>query len=128
MYYDGHNNSTEVISLAPLARTATANGTGVDLQGYQSCEFYVITGTMTDGAHTINLQESDDNSTYTSIADADILGIEPALVLTDDNVIKKAGYLGRKRYVRVITTVSGATTGGVYCAIVQRGRPFTRPQ
>lgn len=124
---DLYNRISVAASLQFAARTATTNGATVDLKGYQSAVFVVHTGVMTDGTHTIDLQESDDDSTWTSVAAADIIGTEPALVLTDDNVIETAGYGGSKRYVRAISTVSGTTTGGVYGAYVIRGNSSARP-
>lgn len=116
-------------SLAPAARTASANGTGVDLQGFDAAVVVVETGTITDGTHTIEVQESDElASGYTAVADADLQGTEPAIGGPDDNKVYEIGYLGTKRYVRVAVTVAGATTGGVYAAHVVRGRPRKQPK
>src|SRR5690606_18397243 len=52
------------VSLAPAARTANANGIGVDLQGYDGALIEVATGVITDGTHTIEVKESDDNVTF----------------------------------------------------------------
>lgn len=61
-------------TLAPAARTASANGTGVDLRGYESATVLIESGTITDGTHTPKLQESDDNTTYTDVAAGDLIG------------------------------------------------------
>lgn len=113
-------------SLAPAARTATANGTGVDLQGFGSCAVVWNVGAITDGTHTPKLQESDDNSTFTDVAAADQSGTLAALVASTN---QEVGYLGRKRYVRAVITVTGSpSTGGVYAALVVRGGAKTLPQ
>jgi hypothetical protein len=39
-------------TLAPAARTASANGTGVDLQGFEAVAVVITPGTITDGTHT----------------------------------------------------------------------------
>lgn len=122
MMRDLKNNLDAVLSLSPAARTASANGTGVDLKGYEAALVLVQTGTITDGTHTIEVQESDDNSTFTAVADADLQGTEPAIGATDDDKVFEIGYLGAKRYIRVAVTVASATTGGVYAASVARGR------
>lgn len=128
---DLYNNTLIRQSLVPSARTASANGTGVDRNGsgamYQSALIVVTTGTITDGTHTIEVQDSDDNSTFAPVADSYLQGSEPAIGGPDDNVVFHIGYLGRKRYLRVITTVSGATTGGVYGAVVVLGDPRVMP-
>jgi len=118
---DLYNELSGAISLAPAARTATANGTGVDLAGYEGALITIVAGTITDGTHTIDIQESSDNTTFTSVAAADLIGTEPVLNNTTNNQVSKVGYIGSKRYVRVVSTVASATTGGVYAAIVERG-------
>lgn len=113
-------------SLAPAARTSTANGTGVDLQNYGSAMVVWNVGAITDGTHTPSIQESDDNSTFTAVAAADLSGTAVALVASTNQEI---GYTGTKRYIRAVTTITGSpSTGGVYAALVVRGRPRTLPQ
>lgn len=113
-------------SLAPAGnRTASANGTGVDLQGYDGALVIVAAGTITDGTHTPKVQESDDNSAFTDAAAADLVGT--ALVAITTNSVQKISYVGAKRYIRAATTVSGATTGGMYVAYVVRGDASRRP-
>jgi len=124
---DLYNNLSVAQSLAPAARTADENGAGVDLQGFHGAMVVVHTGAITDGTHTIEVQESDDDSTYTAVADADLQGSEPAIGAADDNKIYEIGYMGTKRYIRAVVTVAGATTGGVYDAVVVRGAPRKAP-
>lgn len=121
------NNISAAITLPPATRTADANGTGVDLRGYGSAAVIVVTGTITDGTHAITVQESDDNSTWSDVADADLIGTEPSIGAADDNKLYEIGYRGRKRYLRANVAVSGATNGGTYGAIVVRGRPQVAP-
>lgn len=114
------------VSLAPVGnRTASANGTGVDIQGYDGAEVVIVAGTITDGTHTPKVQESDDNSTYTDVAAADLVGT--ALVAITASSVQRISYVGIKRYIRVATTVSGTTTGGMYVATVNRGYPSRGP-
>jgi hypothetical protein len=109
-------------SLTPAGnRTSSANGTGVDLQGYDGAVVVVSAGTITDGTHTPKVQESDDNSTFTDVASTDLAGT--ALVAITANSVQRISYVGNKRYIRVATTVSGTTTGGMYTASVLRGYP-----
>lgn len=121
---DIHNQLGFATSLGPAARTATANGTGVDLSGYRAAAVFFHVGTITDGTHTPKIQESDDNSSFTDVAAADQSGTLAALA---SNVNQEVAYLGTKRYIRAVSTVSGATTGGVYTALVVRGAPLTTP-
>ena len=112
-------------SLAPAARTTTANGTGVALAGFNSVAILFVVGAITDGTHTVKVQESDDNSTYTDVAAGDLIGSLSAL---SANTNQKVGYKGSKPYVRAVTTITGSTsTGGVYSAVVIRGDAIKQP-
>ena len=121
---DLKSNIDIVTSLAPAARTATASGSGVDLRGYESAVATFITGTVTDGTHTPSVEESDDDSTYTAVASADLLGSLAALA---SNVVQRVGYRGGSRYIRAKITVSGASTGAVDAALVIRGNATRQP-
>lgn len=110
--------------IAAAAITATAEGTGVDLQGFNSACVVFSPGTITDGTHTPSVEESDDNSNWTTVADADLQGTLAALA---SNTIQRVGYKGNKRYIRAVSTVAGASTGGVYGADVILGDPSLAP-
>lgn len=109
----------------------TVNGTGVDLNenkdASRSAMLIVLTGTVTDGSHAVVLQESDDNSTWSTVAAADLQGSAPTITSSDDDVIRELGYTGSKRYLRASVTTSGATAGGAFAAVVLRGFPRRQP-
>jgi len=112
----------------------TVNGTAIDLwsntvgdQVFRSALAVVQTGTITDGTHTVEVQESDDNSSFTAVADADLQGTEPAIGAANDNVVYEIGYRGTKRYIRVTVVTSGATTGGTFGAVLILGIPRRLP-
>lgn len=121
------SNMSAVASLAPKARTTSENGAGVDLRDYRSAAVVVVAGAITDGTHTIEIQDSADNSTFAPVAAAYLQGTEPVLDTNDDDSLVSIGYIGGKRYIRVVSTVAEATTGGVYGALVVRGRPVSGP-
>lgn len=119
-------------SLLPATRTnGTVNGSAVDRKedgcDYQTVLVLVTAGTITDGTHTIEVQDSDDGSNFTAVADAFLQGAEPAIAAADDNKDYAIGYTGLKRYVRVAVTTAGATTGGVFGAAVLLGSPAVAP-
>lgn len=131
-----YNHVRAVATLAIAAHAATANGTSVDraLSGasgtdewFQSAMLLVHTGTVTDGSHAIKLQDSDDNTTWTDVASADLQGELPTVTSTDDDTVFEVGYIGHKRYLRAVTTVTGATSGGTYGASILIGFPNTIP-
>lgn len=115
-------------TLAPAARTADVDGDGVDLAGFDAAVVAIHVGAWTDGTHTFEVQESDDDSTYTAVADADLDGAEPVVddASSDDSVVE-IGYHGRSRYLRVAVTTSGTTSGAVYGATVVRGKARKLP-
>lgn len=129
MQRDLYNNAEPVQSLAPAARTdGTVNGTGVDLQGFASAMAIIALGGWTDGTHSFELQESDDNSDYSAVADADLQGTEPVMDAGDEDlVVHRIGYQGSKRYIRVSVTVASSETGAVYGASILRGHPTYAP-
>lgn len=113
-------------SILPAAYTATQTGSSSDLQGYQSATVEINAGTWTDGTHVFEVQESDDDSTFTAVADGDLIGSEPTIdAATEDETVHTIGYIGTKRYVRVVATLSGTTTGMEFSVNVIKGHPHT---
>jgi len=128
MRLDLKNGFDAAQSLRPQARTASANGTGVDLAGFDGAVVVIDVGLWTDGSHTFEVQDSPDNSTFTAVADSFLQGAEPVVDgATDDDQIYRIGYLGVGKFLRVITTVSGTTTGAVYAAAIVRGKGRKQP-
>lgn len=118
-----------VQSLVPISRTAAANGTGVDTIGFNSASVVfsggAIGGTATP-TFTFELQESDDNTTFTAVADIDKRGDEP--VVTTANTVSQVGYIGNKRYIRAaLKTVAGTSPTLDCSATVILGHPSVAP-
>jgi hypothetical protein len=124
---DLYHPISPAISLVPDVRTADENGRGVDVLGFESALVVVATGTIIDGKHTIELQESYDNEFFTAVADEDFLGMEPIITDTASSKTYKVGYIGNQRYIRVVTTVENADEGGVYSAVVLRSNARHQP-
>jgi hypothetical protein len=137
---DLSNNISPAVSLAAAVRTAAANGTGVDLQGYESATVLVDVGaegdTLSSSVHfEISLEESDDDSTYTDVAQASIIDgtiASGGIFLKLDGTtggdpdstggIFRVGYVGNKRYIRVVIAKTGThSTGTPIGAMVVRG-------
>ncbi|WP_063735618.1 hypothetical protein [Streptomyces sp. RTd22] len=119
-------------TLAIALRTnGTVNGTTVDLHenkdASRSAMLIVQSGTITDGSHAVTLQESDDGSSWGTVAAADLQGSAPTVTSTDDDALFELGYKGVKRYLRAVVTTSGATTGGTLGAVILRGFPRRVP-
>lgn len=126
-----YTNVTARASINPAAHTATVTGTGVDrnvgADMHRTAMVVVHTGVITDGTHTIEVQDSDDDTTFTAVADQFLQGTEPEIGLADDNKLYFIGYIGVRRYLRVVSTVATATTGGIYGALIALGEPRRGP-
>src|SRR5690242_18880896 len=96
------------VSVAPQS-VGTVNGTGIDLSGAEAALIILNSGAATTPA-TVKVQESDDNSTWNDVADADLIGLtgNTSGVAQTASTIAKVSYVGAKRYVRVITTAGTA--------------------
>lgn len=117
-----------VTTIAPAAAaTATATGTSVDLAGYRTAAVVLHTGVFTDGTFTPTVEESDNNSDWTTVAAGDLSGAFPAITTANDATIYEVGYLGAKRYLRLVMTETAASTGALFSAVVVRGNPVTAP-
>ena len=108
-------------TIAPVTKTEgltgdVTTGSGVDLQGFEGATFHIQLGTIVhaDSTGAITFEESDDDSSYSAVAAADIIGddVVSALVVATSGANRKKGYIGTKRYVRAKATVTtGASTG-----------------
>lgn len=109
--------------LTALMRAPGTFGTGdgttssVDMQGFQSLLISIAVGvfnfTSTNKFQVI-VKESDDNTTFTTVADTDLEGIEAASVhrlydasATDASTVTELYYRGNKRYVQLTLDESG---------------------
>lgn len=106
---DLKNNLVVAQSVAPATKTATAQGSGVDLQGAKSAMVVFNPGTIASGSWTASVEESDTGDTspdtYTAVAAADLEGTPGALAT---NTIQKIGYKGTKRYIRGVATTASS--------------------
>lgn len=128
---DLYNKQSAINSLRAAARTATVNGTGVDLRGYESALVVIDLGTFagTTPTATFQVQESDDNTTFTAVAAADLHGGALAGIdTTNDEQLHVRGYIGTKRYVRVAITAIAGTGPSLPCsASIIRGHARVAP-
>ena len=127
---DLSNNISPVVSIINAVKTAAGNGTGVDLQGYESATVLVDVGaegdTLSGSVYfEVSLEHSDDNSTYSDCAQADIIDGTIAaggIFLKLDGTtggdpdtaggIFRVGYVGGKRYIRVVLAKTGTHSNG----------------
>lgn len=136
---DLHNNINVVTCIAPVAVGTTGTGqTGsvIDCKGYDSVEFVLHYGAITATAATFTptILHGDATGSMASAAAADLLGTEAAAGLaaaarvdgSTENVAKRIGYIGGKRYVQA-KIVSTATAGTPVSAAAVLGNAHRAP-
>lgn len=122
------NSLSVVPTIAPAARAnVVTNGASVDRAGFFGVMAVIQAGVITDGSHAFVLQDSADGSVFANVAAADQQGPSPTLTSANSNTVHRIGYLGTRRFLRVVSTGTGATTGGVFGASIVRGGPRHAP-
>ncbi len=136
---DLHNNTRVVTAIVPAAIGANGTKTGlvVDRQGYGGVEWVVSYGSVTTTGTVVTVVafEGDVTGTLTSIADTALLGTEALASLaagarvagTGKEVVKRLGYVGNKRYVRLNVVQTGVTSVGVVGAAAVLHKPSVGP-
>lgn len=130
------NNLDMDKSIAPqfVNSNTTLTGTGVDLRGYEGALVVIqsgaIAGSASANVYTPEVQESDSSDTgFTAVADANLLPTTTPEASAahnggTDNTVTKIGYIGTKRYIRVVLNCTAFTTAGGYiCANIIKGNP-----
>jgi hypothetical protein len=98
-------------ALSPAVQAATIKGSAIDTAGFNSVAIVVNSGAIVSaGDFTATLQHSDTTTDgdFTNVTAADQTGAFPASLAADASV--KAGYVGTKRYVRVVLTKNSGTS------------------
>ena len=126
------NATTVDQTIQPNAYSTTQQGSGIDFQNSSSHMFIADIGFYTgDGTYTFSVEESDDNSTWVTAPGDEIRGVIPVISSsTGTNEAHVFAYIGiDHRYIRVVCTVSGWTTGVLGYGVVAvkdafRGIPY----
>lgn len=132
---DLHNNIDVRRAISPVVATDDTAIVSqiIDCAGFDGVEFAIITGTLADADATFAvLVEHDDASnlaTAAAVADSQLLGTEAGASFTfaADNVTKKIGYIGTKRYVRLTITPTGNIGNAPVAAVAIMGFPKLAP-
>jgi len=136
-YLDLENNTVIAAGVDPIVGDTAGgdvDGTAVDLKGFRYCTFIGSVGIEGDtysGSvyHEFNVEESDDDSTYTDVAAADlttsvtsISTVTGCYGLVDAAAeapgIFQTTYIGNKRYVRSVTVAGGTHSNGTPLSVV----------
>lgn len=116
---------SQIVVGTAIALTAVANGedvagVAIDRQGSEGLEIIFQVGAYTDGSVTPLIEDSDDNVTYTAVADADLTNTEASAALTAAGV-SSIGYVGWKRYVKASAVTAAGSTLSVGASFVKFG-------
>jgi len=128
-----YSNNLAVSALPYAARSSNeaTNGTTVDLalykNNFRSVMFVVNAHTITDGTHTVTVQESANNSDWTAIPTARVQGSLPAVGGDDDNTVHSFGVVPNQRYVRIVVTDADSSSGGAISAVAVIGAGSDNP-
>ncbi len=106
---DGSQGHKSIIAIAAVdaGDNTLLVGEVIDTANFDSLTFEFNTGIMADGGATWTVTVYDDDAvgmgTESAVADAFLIGTEAAVSWdhADDASVRKIGYIGPKRYVRV---------------------------
>jgi hypothetical protein len=120
-----HNIGTK-LAVAPAVQTASVNGLSIDTKDFGSLAFVIATGAI-DAAGVFNakIQESDTGTSGWTDVDPELVTGAFASPLAA-NSTTKAGYIGYKRYARLVLT-KGTGTSLVIGAVAVQDHAIKRP-
>ncbi|MBL4757490.1 MAG: hypothetical protein JKY32_07585 [Rhizobiales bacterium] len=139
---DMHSEMTAVAALGAAVLAADNTPVAIDLQGYNAAEILLnigIGGITFDATNKVEfvLTHSDDNTTYTNVADADMLGvsgisngiIKSLVAAHAAAAVYRSGYIGNKRYLKILANFSGTHGAGTpIAATVLKSEGHDSPQ
>lgn len=117
---DEYNEASPAVLIGNATLSADNTPGAVDLQGFQACNIMLsvgVGGITFSGTNKVEfvLTHSDDDTTYTNVTDADMLGVSSI----SSGIIKSLtaahaaaavylyGYVGGKRYLKLLADFSG---------------------
>ncbi|KKC24926.1 hypothetical protein [Sphingomonas sp. SRS2] len=105
----------------------------IDLQGYHSLVFIIAAGSLADADATFAVLvedgETNNLADAAAVADGFLRGTEAdaSYTFADDNVVKKIGYVGNKRYVRLTITPANNASAALFSAVAIKGDAELQP-
>lgn len=123
-------DTAEALPYAVRTANAAVNGTAIDTarggNNYREVMFIFKTETVTDGTVAVTIEESAaSGSGY--VAAARVLGTLPAVTTADDNTVYRVSVVPTLRYVRLVATTAGATSGAGFSAVAILGNGSNNP-
>lgn len=139
---DIHSAMTAIVAIAAATLDADTTPAAIDLQGYDGAEIVLAIGAggiTFSGTNKVEfkLTHSDDDSTYEAVTVDDMLGLSS---VGDGGIIKslvaahaaaaayRFGYVGGKRYLKLLADFSGTHGTGTPIAAVVMAQGTVNPQ
>lgn len=127
---DMHSFMSAAVAIGAATYAADEVGAAIDKVGYEGVEFVLnagVGGITFSGTNKVEVvvEDSPDNSTWTVVDDADILGatvaaggiVKAFVAAHAAAAVYRFGYKGDKRYVRVTLDFSGTHGSGTPFAV-----------
>jgi len=134
MEYDLHNSVLQAVALSITDGAITSNtttvGAVIDTLGFESLEFIVEAGTLTDGDYDVVLQEDDTVgfASPTTISSELVLGALPSFAFASGaDSAQRVGTIAKERFIRLSVVSTNVTTGGGLSAVAVLSNPHTSP-
>ena len=125
MHHDLQHYTDAAMSINLSGYAASVNGSGVDLMGYTGAKAIAFVNKWVSnmGSVAIELQDSADNSSFTAVDSAYLIGSNITVSGQVNRVAGEQGYIGTKRYIRAVGTLTGQTSGQkpIYGVLIVRG-------
>jgi len=116
---DSTTEAESALDETEITSNTTTNGNIIDGALREGLEYILQAGGITDGVYAVSLEEGEQSnlSDASAVAAADIVGAIANFISTDDDVVRKFGYIGNKQFTRLVVTSTGVTTGGFFSAV-----------
>lgn len=138
---DLHSHVNVAQAIGPVVAAADTTPAAIDMRDYRSAEIVLAVGVGGITFSSTNkiefvMTHSDDDSTYSNVADADVLGvsgisggiIKSLVAAHAAAAVYRFGYRGGKRYLKIMADFSGTHgTGTPISCTVLRGNALFHP-
>jgi hypothetical protein len=121
------------ISPVSVSDNTAQVGQWIDVYGYDGLEFIILAGSLADSDATfaVLVEDADasNKSDAAAVDDAFLIGTEllAGFQFDSDNLLRKIGYKGNKKYVRLTITPTGNASAALLAAVAVLGHPFSAP-
>ncbi len=112
-----------------ISSATTTAGVLIDTADCGAVTFLMQLGATVAGTFTPKLQDGAlaDGSDLADVADQWLIGTEAGSALTVTNTVKKLGYVGKKRYVKLSFVTTGGSVSGTVSAMAVKTDVLKEP-